>query len=101
MSTRFKPTKCTLRQQNLKWMNFIVHAHDIMCDCPNPLEHTIILIHQQEPELKFTPIEKDIIKKCITTDHGEEAGEEDVLGDANLEDLFKEDFGDADTADTG
>lgn len=96
MSTRIKPAKPTIREQNLKWMNFIVHAHDIICDCNKPLEHTAILIFQQEPELQFTPIEKDIIKRCITADPGKEDGDDDVFGDGALEDLFKEDSGDAD-----
>lgn len=96
MTTRWQPTKANCRQQQLKWINILVHAHDMNCDCPNPLEHTVVLIHQQEPELKFTTIEKDIIKKCLgggetTVTAGDH--EEDHFGDGDLAELFKEDFG--------
>lgn len=99
MSTRLVPARPTLRQQNIKWMNMLVHCHDLFCDCPTPLQHTIILIHQQEPDIDFKPIEKDIIKRCLTgeptavtaTDHDGDDIEEGLL-DA----LFKEDFGEED-----
>lgn len=96
MSTRLIPTKPTLRQKNLRWMNMLVHTHDLFCDCSAPLQHTVILIHQQEPDIDYLPIEKDIIKRCLT---GETTGgaaadpEGDGLDAGTLEDLFKEDFG--------
>lgn len=102
MSTRLKPAKCTLRQTNLKWMNQIVHIHDTFCDCSTPIEHTTILLFQQEPKQQFTAIEKDIIKKCLGGEHGDVATTEnagDVLGEGDLDTLFAEDFGDP--ADTG
>lgn len=102
MSTRLKPAKCTIRQANLKWMNQLVHLHDNFCDCPTPVEHTSILLFQQEPDQKFTPIEKDIIKKCLGGEHGDPAttkDDGDVLGEGDLDTLFAEDFGDHD--DTG
>lgn len=97
MTTRFQPTKSNYKQQQLKWTNWLVHAHDMLCDCPKPLEHTAVLIFQQEPELQFTTPEKDLIKKCISSDHGEDAGAVDDFGD-DLEDLFKDDIGDEDAA---
>lgn len=77
-------------------MNQLCHTHDIMCDCPNPLEHTAALIFEEEPQLKFRPQEKDLIKKCLT---GEPTATEptvqdnDGFGEGDLEDLFKENFG--------
>lgn len=79
----------------------LAHIHDSKCDCPNSMEHTIMLIFEQEKELKFTTPEKDLIKQCISgettavaaTDH-----EPDDIGDVDLTDLFKEDFGEEDTA---
>lgn len=98
MSTRFRPTKDTLRQKKLKWMNIIVHAHDTFCDCCKPLECTIGLIINQEPELTFNTAEKDALKKCLTgEDTAGKDGDQDVLGEGDLEDLFKEDFGDENT----
>ncbi len=81
-------------------MNNLVHTHDIMCDCPHPLEHTAILIFEQEPELKFTTPEQDIIKKCLTTNTGDIVADDhdnDAFGEGDLEDLFKEDFGEENT----
>lgn len=98
MSTRFQPSRATLRQKKLQWMNLLCHGHDIFCDCASPLEHTTILIFQQEPELHFNPIEKDIIKKCLSgeedaTAHTGEIKEEDIIQPGDLEELFKEELG--------
>lgn len=101
MSTRYKPPKCSLRQQKLKWMNSLVHTHDIFCDCPHPLEHTAYMIFEQEPELKFTTPEQDTIKKCLTSTTGMDIvaddHDNDGFGEGDLEDLFKEDFGEENT----
>lgn len=80
-------------------MNMLVHCHDIMCECPSPLEHTAALIFEQEPELRFNTPEKDLIKKCLTTgtDIADAAGDPDGFGEGDLEDLFKENFGEDDT----
>lgn len=101
MSTRWITPKATLRQTQLKWMNFIVHTHDLFCDCPKPVEHTAAFIFQQEQNLQFTPPEKDIIKKCLGGEPATPAGdvhEEDDFGPGDLDVLFGEDFGeDTDT----
>lgn len=82
-------------------MNSLVHTHDIFCDCPHPLEHTAFMIFEQEPELKFTPPEQDTIKKCLTTTTGMDIvaddHDNDGFGEGDLEDLFKEDFGEENT----
>lgn len=103
MSIRYKPSKSTLRQKKLQWMNLLCHSHDIFCDCPNPLECTIILIANQEPELKFTTPEKDLLKKCLTTTEAtaDNAGDPDVIGEGDLDALFSENFGEDDTENTG
>lgn len=96
MTTRLIQPKPSLRQQNLKWMNGMVHYHDIFCDCCTPLQHIIILILQQEPELDFKPIEKDLIRRCLgdtTTAVTATGPEEPGLEEGVLEDLFKESFG--------
>lgn len=102
MTTRYKPAKCSPRQTTLKWMNMLCAVHDTFCECPNPVEHTTILLHQQEPHQNFTPIEKDIIKKCLggeatATENTDQDG--DVLGEGDLDALFATDFGDQE--DTG
>lgn len=98
--SRFIPTKDTLRQKKLKWMNFLCHAHDMNCDCCNPLECTVRLIFEQEKDLKFTTPEKDLIKKCVTgeeTHTGGDAADQDIIGEGDLDALFGEDFGENDT----
>lgn len=77
----------------------IVHTHDFICDCPNPVEHTAAFIFQQEKELKFTTPEKDLIKQCLG---GEPAiiaavDHEDDFGPGDLDALF----GEIDTEDAG
>ena len=100
MSTRYKKPTATIKQNKLKWMNQLCHTHDMLCDCPNPLEHTILLICEQERDLKFNPNEKDLIKQCLTTaDTATVATDQDNdgFGEGDLEDLFKEDFGEENT----
>lgn len=101
MTTRWTTSKSTLRQQQLKWMNFIVHTHDVFCDCPHPVEHTAAFIFQQEPNLKFTTPEKDNIRKCLGGEPAILDGavkEEEDLEPGDLDALFGEDFGeDTDT----
>ncbi len=78
----------------------MVHAHDMICDCYSPLEHTITQIFQKEPELKFTAPEKDLIRKCLTGENGDVTATDhdgDVLEEGLLDAIFKEDFGDGDT----
>lgn len=100
MTTRIVPTKDSIRQKNIKWMNLLVHSHDIFCDCDSPLQHTLILICQQEPKIELKPIEKDIIKKCLIGDTTEPDGDpaDDGVEEGLLDALFKEDFGEEDTA---
>lgn len=96
MTTRLKPTKSSIRQNNLKWMNAMVHSHDFFCDCSTPLQHAVVLIFQEEPDLDFKPNEKDLIKKCLgetTTEDGDTAQDDCGIEEGTLEDLFKEDFG--------
>lgn len=96
MSTRFKPAKLTLRQQKLTWMNLLAHIHDNKCDCPHPMEHTCMLIFEEEKELKFTTPEKDLIQKCLSGDTATGVpGDptEDIIGDGELAALFGEELG--------
>lgn len=94
MSTRYIPTKDNHRAKKLKWINCIVHVHDIHCDCTSPLEHTICEILQQEPEIKFNNQERDLLKKCLGTTTEEDHGDGiDAFGDGELEALFNEDTG--------
>lgn len=101
MTTRFRPTKSTIRQTKLKWMNMLHHVHDSYCDCESAITHTILHIFDQENNHNFTTQEKDFIKSCLS---GEPttitAGDhEEGFTEGDLEELFKEDAGD-DAADT-
>lgn len=74
----------------------ICAVHDNFCECPHPVEHTTVLLFQQEPQQNLSPIEKDIIKKCLggeatATENTDPDG--DVLGDGDLDALFATDFG--------
>nr|BAA93611.1 unnamed protein product [Torque teno mini virus 9] len=98
--SRYIPTKSTLRQKKLQWMNLIVHGHDIFCDCCKPLECTIGTIINQEPNLKFNTEEKNLLKKCLSTkdgDAGAGAADPDGFGEGDLDALFTEDFGEENT----
>lgn len=96
MTTRYTPTRDNCKVKQLKWINFLVHAHDINCDCSSPLECTTLLIFNKEKELKFTATETKFLQKCL-------GGEQDTIGatgtdpedygDGVLEALFNEDFG--------
>lgn len=95
MSTRFRPTKSTLKQTKLKWMNLLHHCHDAFCDCDHGITHTILHIFEQENHHNFTAPEKDFIKSCLS---GEKttitAGDhEEGFTEGDLEELFKEDVG--------
>lgn len=100
MTTRIIPTKDSIKQKNLKWMNLMVHDHDIFCDCDSPLQHIIILICQQEPKLDLKPIERDIVKRCLIGEPTATDGDQDADGvqEGDLDQLFKEDFGEENTA---
>ncbi len=100
--SRYTPPKYNKKELQLQWINGIVHMHDLCCGCPDPLEHSIIGITNQEKNLRFTDNEKKQLKKCIfgeeDTHDAADIGEEDLLA------LFTEDFGeqkDGDDADTG
>lgn len=88
--SRHIPPKYTKKEQQLQWINGLVHYHDIYCGCDGPLEHTIIGITKQEKNLRFTDEEKKYLKKCIFTEDGQE---EDVIGEEDLDALFAIDTG--------
>lgn len=101
MTTRLKYPKTSIRSNNIKWLNSIVHGHDFICDCSSPLQHAVVLIFQQEPQLDLTTPEKDLIRKCLgDTITAASAGDPEDFGveEGVLEDLFKEDIGEEDTA---
>lgn len=85
------PPKYNKKQQQLQWINGLVHYHDSLCGCDGPLEHTILAITKQEKNLRFTDEEKKQLKKCIFT---EDTQEEDVIGEDDLDALFAIDTGD-------
>lgn len=94
MSTRWTPTKSTPRQQKLQWINMLCHFHDTICDCCQPLVHTVSLIFEQEKNLPFNTQEKDLIQKCLSGDAhtATDGAAEDNFGEGDLEKLFDEPF---------
>ncbi len=100
MSHRWIQPKSNLKEKKLQWLNLIAHAHGIFCDCPDPMEHTIALIAEQEPDLRFKTPEKDLIKKCLGGEPAATAGEtveEDAFGPGDLDILFADDGGEENT----
>lgn len=95
----FVPKNYNEKRLTLDFTNGVAHLHDMICDCPKPLEHSIQLLINQEPNLKFNKKTSDQLKKCLTT--GEEPATAvdalDGLTPGDLDALFAED----DTADTG
>ncbi len=95
------PPKPNTKSQKIGWLNFIVHAHDLQCECDRPLEHTTWMIFEQERNLRFSTQEKQQLQQWLTstettTDHTTKE-EDDVFGDGVLDALFAGDFGEEDT----
>ncbi len=96
----YVPVNPTSKQQKINWMNTIVHVHDLQCNCDSPLEHTILHITNQEPNLRFSEKQKKNLKRCLFTEDTI-VKEEEPFGEGELEALFAlEDGGDIDTTDT-
>lgn len=86
------------KELQLQWVNGIVHMHDMICKCNDPLEHAVDAIFDQEKHLRLTQSTQEKIKRCLT------GGAEDTQGgaDANIEEgdltaLFAEPFTEEDT----
>ncbi len=99
MSIRYKPTKDNHRCKKIKWLNFITHAHDMLCDCDSPLQHTIAEILTAEPDIKFNNQERDLLKKCLGEGDTTTAAADTLaeIGDVDIDDLFSKDIGEDDT----
>lgn len=102
MSDYYKPLTISRKHKDLNWTNCMVSVHDLQCQCDDPLKHIIFQIINQEPSIKFNKKESQIIQKCLTTgeDHAED-GDDEGFGPGDLEELFREDFTEKDTTDTG
>lgn len=84
--------KVSPKNKRLDWINHLVGTHNLICGCLTPLEHTIEEIFNQEPNLNYT------CPKCRGTGPEPTTGDDDVLGDGDLDKLFAEEFGEGDTA---
>lgn len=79
-------------------MNALVTLHDLNCQCDEPLQHTIDLIINKEPNIIFKPETTEKLKKCLTTTAPTTEDVVDDFGDGELEKLFDQDtFGEEDT----
>lgn len=92
----YKNPPYSTKHKGLNFINSICSNHDLHCGCDKPLQHAIIGIIEQEPNLQFNKEESDIIRKCLTS--GDHTGEDvvDTFGDGELEKLFEGDFGEED-----
>lgn len=83
---------CSTRQQNLKFTNAVTHLHGLICECEEPVVHSLqILLDQTSKEL--TPNQQKQLQKCLGTTQEDVATAADGLdfGD-DLEQLFAEDI---------
>ncbi len=96
MSKYYQTVPYTYKHKSRDWINCHVSIHDIYCSCDKPLEHIILGIIDQEPNLRFDEEDKNKIKKCLTT--GEDGDALDDFGDGELEKLFEGDIGEPDAA---
>lgn len=102
--SRYVPKKHQTKNDQIQWINTLVHLHDLQCDCDGPLEHTVLAINKQEKHLRFTDQEKKQLEKWLTTTEKHGTPDVDGFGDGDLEALFAEDIGeekDTTATDTG
>ncbi len=91
--SKYVPVKHNTKEQQINWINTLVHVHDLQCYCNKPLEHTIDTIFKQEKNLRLENSTKQNIQKCLTIDTVTIKEEDDQFGDGELEALFAEDGG--------
>lgn len=93
MSSLLKNPVYTPKQLELQWYNSIHQGHDLFCGCNKPVLHLLHIINRRGNAPKP---EKDIANiQCLLTGEKEDNGDEDVFQPGELEELFKEDSGDA------
>lgn len=86
------PVIRTFKQIQSDWKNLIVHIHDNICSCDDPIEHTIHNLTTNPKELRLKESTKKQLQQCLTTT--EDHTEEDVIdgfGDGELDALFAQD----------
>ncbi len=98
MSKYYQTVPFTYKHKCRDWINTHVSVHDIYCSCDKPLEHIVLGIFEQEPNLRFDTDDSNKIKKCLTTGENGDGDALDGFGDGELEKLFAEDIGEPDTA---
>lgn len=93
------PKKFNEKKLTLEFTNGVVHLHDLICDCPHQIEHSIQLLLTQEPNLKFNEKTSTQLKKCLTGTEDAVTVQDalDGLNPGDLDALFAEDV----TEDTG
>lgn len=96
MSHYQKNIPTSRKSQNLQWINTMVNVHDLKCFCEQPLQHIILGIVEQEPDLKFNPEDSKKIEKCLTTTENGATDAVETFGGDELEQLFAENFGEED-----
>ncbi len=87
----------TSKKTALKFTNAVAHLHGLICDCDEPITHSIkILLQQTQPELNNNQL-KDL-QQCLGTTPVAAVTEEDGLDfGEDLEKLFAADTEEDDT----
>lgn len=81
MSKYFQPAFSSKRQLEIKWLNIVYQAHDVICSCDTPSEHLKDLINKETCRH---------FKDAATTTEtgGTPEKEEDTFDEGDLEKLF-------------
>lgn len=103
MSTYYKKTKYTAREQETAWLNICVATHDMFCFCDTPWNHLLQAVLQRGSTFELDKKSIRLMQKCLisTTDAGTDhepatTSKEDTenagldLIDGELEELFAE-----------
>jgi len=90
MSTYLQPTIYGKEALQLQWLNNIHHSHGLFCGCEKPFEHLQEILNKRGHQLCLPG---PTTEEDGDNQHGDAA---DNVLDGELEDLFKEDFGEDD-----
>lgn len=77
------------RQLENLHLNSICHAHDMWCNCGEPLKHTVNAIFTHAGPTNFTESEKQKIRKCLGDTTGDDGDGDGDLGGVTAQELEK------------
>lgn len=84
MTSKWMKPELSAKNRQLDFVNTIVQVHNLHCGCPEPLQHAVADIFQQEPSIK---------EQCLGTTKDQPTTDDDGFGAGDLDALFAVDFG--------